>query len=46
VLSSVGDVPLREVVHGTLPMLVPLGVALLLISYVPALTLLLPGLAR
>lgn len=46
VLSSVGEVPLRDVVRGTLPTLVPLGAALLLITYVPTVTLLLPELSH
>lgn len=46
VLSAVGDVPVAEVVRGTLPTLIPLGATLLVISYVPAVTLLLPGLVH
>jgi tripartite ATP-independent transporter DctM subunit len=42
VLSSVTDLPFSTVVRGTAPALVPLVVALLLITYVPYLTLALP----
>lgn len=41
-LSSVGDVPFRSVLRATTPLLLPLFAALLLITYVPQLSLLLP----
>lgn len=44
VLSTVGETPMREVIRGTLPTLVPLVVALLVVTYVPAVPLFLPEL--
>lgn len=44
VLSSVGNVPPREVMRATWPLMVPLVIALLLITYVPWLTSILPQL--
>jgi tripartite ATP-independent transporter DctM subunit len=45
ILSSVGSVPFRDVLRATIPLLVPLFAALLLITYVPWLTRVLPELA-
>ncbi len=42
VLNSVTGVPFNRVVQGTVPFLIPLGVALLLITYVPSISLFLP----
>ncbi len=42
VLSSVTGVPFPQVVRGTLPFLIPLAVTLLLVTYVPALSLWVP----
>lgn len=42
VLSSVTDAPVQRVIRGTLPFLVPLFVTLLLVTYIPALSLWLP----
>jgi tripartite ATP-independent transporter DctM subunit len=44
VLSSVTGAPFPLVVKGTLPFLVPLGITLLLITFVPAISLFLPRL--
>jgi len=44
VLSSVGNVPPRDVMRATWPLMVPLVIALLLITYVPWLTAILPQL--
>lgn len=44
VLSSVTDIPVGEVLRGTAPFFIPLGAVLLLVTYVPAVTLTLPGL--
>lgn len=44
VLSSATDVPFPRVVAGTLPFLVPLLTVLLIITFVPALSMWLPGL--
>lgn len=44
VLSQVTKIPFPRVVRGTVPFLVPLVVCLLLVTYIPALTLWLPGL--
>lgn len=46
VLSAVGDVSLSEVIRGTLPGLIPLGATLLVVTYVPVVTLYLPNLAN
>lgn len=43
-LSSVGEVPFRDVLRATVPLLVPLFVTLLLVTYVPDLSLMLPEL--
>ena len=43
-LSSVGGVPFRDVLRATVPLLVPLFVTLLLVTYVPDLSLMLPDL--
>ncbi len=43
-LSSVGKVPFQDVLRATLPLLVPLFVTLLLVTYVPDLSLMLPHL--
>lgn len=42
VLSSVTEVPFGTVVRGTAPFLIPLGAALMLITFVPAISLWLP----
>jgi tripartite ATP-independent transporter DctM subunit len=44
VLSSVTGAPFPTVVRGTLPFLVPLGITLLLITFIPAISLFLPRL--
>jgi len=44
VLSSVGNVPPRDVMRATWPLMVPLVIALLLITYIPWLTAILPQL--
>ncbi len=44
VLSSVGNVPPRDVMRATWPLMIPLVIALLLITYVPWLTAILPRL--
>jgi tripartite ATP-independent transporter DctM subunit len=44
VLSSVGSVPPRDVMRATWPLMIPLVIALLLITYVPWLTAILPRL--
>lgn len=44
ILSSVGDVPMRDVLRATLPLLIPLFITLFLVTYVPQISLLLPGL--
>jgi tripartite ATP-independent transporter DctM subunit len=46
VLSNVGDVPMRDVVRGTLPAMVPLVVTLLIVTYIPSLALFLPELLK
>jgi tripartite ATP-independent transporter DctM subunit len=43
VLSQVTNIPLPRVVQGTMPFLLPLGVCLLLVTFIPALTLWLPA---
>ncbi len=43
VLSSVTEIPFPEVARGALPFLVPLGGVLLLVTFVPAVSLWLPG---
>jgi C4-dicarboxylate transporter DctM subunit len=43
VLSTISDAPIGEVVRGILPFLVLLLIVLGIITYVPALTLWLPG---
>lgn len=43
-LSSVANVPFRRVLRATLPLLIPLFATLLLVTYVPMLSLLLPQL--
>lgn len=45
ILSSAGDVPFQDVLRATIPLLIPLFIALLLITYIPWLTLFLPDLA-
>ena len=42
VVSDVTDIPVSEVFRGVLPFYVPLGVSLLLVTFVPAVTLTLP----
>lgn len=44
VLGSVTDIPVSRVFRGTAPFLIPLVIALLIVTYVPAVTLTLPGL--
>jgi tripartite ATP-independent transporter DctM subunit len=44
VLAQVTKIPFPRVVRGTAPFLVPLVVCLILVTYIPALTLWLPGL--
>lgn len=44
VLNSVTDIPFQRVVQGTSPFLIPLLIALLLVTYVPSLSLYLPRL--
>lgn len=44
VLSSVTDIPFPRVARGALPFLVPLVIVLLVVTFVPALSLWLPGL--
>lgn len=44
VLSAVGDTPMREVIKGTLPAMVPLVATLLIVTYIPAVPLFLPDL--
>lgn len=43
VLTQVTSVPFPRVVQGTMPFLLPLGVCLLLVTFIPALTLWLPA---
>lgn len=43
VLSSATEIPFPEVARGALPFLVPLGAVLLLVTFVPAVSLWLPG---
>ena len=43
VLSAVSGVPMGEAIRGTLPFLVPLVVTLLIVTFVPAVSLWLPG---
>jgi len=43
-LGSVGNIPFRDVLRGTWPLLIPLFAALVLITYLPQLSLLLPNL--
>jgi glycosyltransferase involved in cell wall biosynthesis len=42
VMSSVTDVPFPTVVRGTLPFLVPMLIALVLVTFIPAISLVLP----
>ena len=44
ILSSVGNVPFKDVLRATIPLLVPLFIALALITYIPWLTQILPEL--
>ena len=44
VLSAVSGVPMREVIRGTLPFLVPLLATLMIVTFVPAVSLWLPNL--
>lgn len=44
VISSVAEMPFSEVVRGAAPFLVPLGAVMLLLTYVPAVSLFLPRL--
>lgn len=46
VLGNASDTPMPDVIRGILPALVPLGVALILVTYVPILSTGIPGLAR
>jgi C4-dicarboxylate transporter, DctM subunit len=44
VLSTISDAPIGEVIRGILPFLILLLIVLGIITYVPALTMWLPGL--
>jgi TRAP-type C4-dicarboxylate transport system permease large subunit len=44
VLSSVTDVPVKDVIRGVLPIYVPLLITLLLLTFVPAISTFLPSL--
>ncbi|NDK32488.1 TRAP transporter large permease [Nesterenkonia haasae] len=46
VLGNASDTPMPDVIRGILPALVPLGIALILVTYVPILSTGIPGLAR
>ncbi len=43
VLSAVTDIPFPKVVRGCLPFLVPLGLVLIVVTFVPAVSMWLPG---
>jgi TRAP-type C4-dicarboxylate transport system permease large subunit len=44
VLASVTNTPVQQVMRGTVPFLVPLGITLLIVTFVPAVSLWLPRL--